>query len=261
MPQSLVLSPRGVRDPRGVGNAGWVWLWRRDARLTGNRGWVAGDPSRALSGRQDAAHGEVEAADRGRRQRPALVGLALQHDAAGLGAAVRRVAGCRGPTRRATMFHDAALMVALDAVLDPRATVTADSAAAQLGVERIQNVGRDAADRLVTERRVEVHPRVVLVALARRLLDVEHPQPRVHRNAEAGFGLRRPLVVNLGTEPAQDLLDLGLGLGRAGEPDLLAGDGVQTGVDQHSEGTSTLADVSARATLVDLPGHARDATR
>jgi hypothetical protein len=189
------------------------------------------------------------------------MGAALDDDAPCLRTVVRRVTGGRRPTGPAAVLHRPALVRPVDPVLDGRLARAAPAAPPQLGVERFEQLRRDSADRLVAERGVEVHAGVLLVAFLGALLDVEHPEPRIHRRAEARLGLRRTLLVDLGAEPLEEGLGLRLASHRAGKPDLLPGQRVEPGVDQHLEGVAALADVPARPARADLLGHPPETTR
>lgn len=72
--------------------------------------------------------GRWSMADRRRSERAALVRAALDDLATHPGAVVRRVAGCRGPARPATVVHDPALVRAARPVLDGRRRAIATGA-------------------------------------------------------------------------------------------------------------------------------------
>jgi hypothetical protein len=89
--------------------------------------------------------------------------------------------------------------------------------APQLGVEALQDLGGDPADREVSDRRVEVRAGVLLVTDSHRRLDVVRTQPLVHRRAERRTGLRVLLGVDLCAETRESLLGLRLGRDRLAE--------------------------------------------
>ena len=149
----VVLSPRGVDDPRRLRDGGRVGLRRRLAWLPREDGGVVRDPAPALGRGQHATDGEVDTADRRGSERPAGVRATLDDPAACLHAVVGRIAGCRGPARRALVLHGPALVRLARSVLDPGPAVAARAAAAELGVELLQQLCRHATDWLVAERR------------------------------------------------------------------------------------------------------------
>jgi hypothetical protein len=123
-------------------------------------------------------------------------------DTAPRGSAImRRITRVRPASGRAAMLHDAALMLAIDAVLDERAPGAANSAPAQLRVELLQHLRGDLADRHATECRLDVPADVRLVPAQRVICRVVNLQPGVKRLAQGGPGPRGALLVDLGQKP------------------------------------------------------------
>jgi hypothetical protein len=140
------------------------------------------------------------------------------------------------------------------AVLDEGPAVATRAASPQLGVELLQQLRGHLTDRLVTERRIEVHAGVLLVARPSGLLDLVRPQPRLHRRPEGRLGLGVLLLVDLGGEPAQDATRFGLVGRRLAESEIATGERILTGVDDHLERLSPLTDHAAGTTGTGL-GH------
>ena len=88
-------------------------------------------------------------------------------------------------------------------MLDERAAVAQRPAAAQLGIEVLQDLGGDLANGYGAERGLDVLAAVRLVSLAGVLLDLVHLQPRVERKTERGLGLGVLLGLDLSTEPVR----------------------------------------------------------
>jgi hypothetical protein len=257
----VVLRPRRLHDARCLCDRRWIRLRGRLPRLASPDGRVVSDPFPTLGGGQHAADREVDAADRCRSERTALVRQTLDNPAARLVAVVRRVTDDRRPARGTTVLDDPALVRLARAVLDERLAVTACAAPAQLGVELLEQPRRHLADRLVAEGREDVHAGVQLVAGVGGCLDFVRPKPGLHGRPERGLRPRLTLLVNLCAEPLENRLGLGLGRDRLREPDLLAGQGVDPGVHQHLEAVATSTDVAPRATRADLLRHTTESTR
>jgi hypothetical protein len=111
----------------------------------------------------------------------------------------------------------------------PRLPIASLATPAELGIERLEELRSDPADRLVPECRIEVDAGVALVTLPPPVLDLVHPQPRRHGSAEARLRLRVPLLVDLRPQPLEERPRVCLVLRRAAEPDVLAGQRVNAG--------------------------------
>jgi len=172
-----------------------------------------------------------------------LMREALDDAAARLLAVVWRVAGSGWTAGRTAVLHGAALVCLARAVLDERPAVTARAASPELGVELLEQARCHLPDRLIAERRIEVHARILLVASPSGRFDIVRPQPGLHRDAERRVGLGVPLLVDLRAEALEYRLRLRLCPRRRGEPELLAREWVVPGVDQHLERVAPLADM------------------
>src|SRR5690606_23006728 len=137
----LVLTPRRVDDPGCLLDCRRGRLRRWLPRLARYLGRVRIDPLPPDRGRERAAEHEVNLRDRRVAQWPALVRTALQDLAAGLGTVVRRIATSGRAAWRSAVPDLAALVLAVDAVLDERPTVAPRPAPAKLGVELLEHAG------------------------------------------------------------------------------------------------------------------------
>lgn len=131
------------------------------------------------------------------------------------------------------MPDDSALVRSFDAVIHREPAVATDPAPAQLGVEVLEHLRCDLADRHVAERGLDVKPGVLHVALQRVLLDLVHPHPHVEGRSErrARPGMLR--LVDLGQQTAQDALSGRLVGGGLHQPQLAPGHRVDAGAHPH----------------------------
>jgi hypothetical protein len=194
----LVLSPSSGDDTTGLLDSGRVRLWHRLAGFLRDQRRVRLDPFPPHRGRQRRADREVHMADRRRRQRPALVRRTFDHRAAHLAAVMLGITCRWRPARRSAVPDDPAVMRPSGPVVYREPPVAAGSAPAQLGVEVLQHLGRDLAEGYVAERRLDVEPRVRLVALPGVRLDLVDPQPGVEGSTERRAGPRLLLGLHLG---------------------------------------------------------------
>ena len=150
-----------------------------------------------------------------------------------------------------TVPDDPALVLPLDTVVDGRPAVATVPAPPELGVELLEHLSCDLRQGHITERRLDVPPPVPVVAAQRALLGLVHAEPGVERGGERGLRPGVAALVDLAEQTGEDLSRLGLAGRGLGEVVSLAGQRVDTGVDQDLERVSPLADV---ATLAPAPG-------
>ena len=157
------------------------------------------------------------------------------------------------------MLDHSAVMRAVHPVLDERAPVAAGSASSQLRVELLQHLRRDLADGEVTHNRLDVPPRVRLIAGERVGLGGVDSQPGVERLAQRCIGSGVDLLLDLVYEPPQNALGFLLIRRRGRQPMRLASDRIDPGVHDDLERSPPLADVSAGASGQRDPSHVRTA--
>jgi hypothetical protein len=90
-----------------------------------------------------------------------------------------------------------------------RPAVAEISAAAQLGVELLQNLGRHLANGEVADSWLNVSPEGRFVSATCALFHVMHSQPRLDGGIKGRFGRCVLLLIDFGEQPSQDLFVLG----------------------------------------------------
>jgi hypothetical protein len=128
-------------------------------------------------------------------------------------------------TRWPAVPYDPALVWLVGPVVDSWTAVAPQTAPAQLGVELLEQPCRDLTDGHLTQRRLDVFPRVGLIALSGVLLDFMDPQPRVDGRTECRLGPGVLLRVDLCPETVQDAPRLGLIAGRLSQAKFTTGQG------------------------------------
>lgn len=142
-----------------------------------------------------------------------------------------------------------ALVRAFRSVIHHRPSIAASATSSQLGVELLQQSRSDLTDGFVTKRWIDVGASVSLVTLAGCLLDVMYPQPRLHRNPEAGSGPGVTLFIDLRPEALQDRLSLGLVSGQLGKTQFPSGQRIDACLHQNLVGVPAPPDMSTLTTI------------
>jgi hypothetical protein len=196
-------------DARGLVGRGRPRVGWGSGRWLGLRGRIDGDPFPAHGALVGAADDEVDLADGPGRQRRADMPPA---------AAVASV----GP---------------VGAVIDRTAPAAMVAAAAQLGIERVQDVRVDRADLLMPDQRPDVLVDIAAVGRQRGAFGFDHLQVAVEQLVQRRAGPWVPLLPDLGEHPSQrrvgQVTRLRASRNDLGEVAAALGDRVTADVDAH----------------------------
>ena len=162
-------------------------------------------------------------------------------------AGAHRLAPVRSAARRAAVVATVDQRALLHPVLDKRTPVAQGAAAAQVGVQPVEDVDAvlQLPQRHVAERRLQRAPDVALVRLTRRELVVGDLHPAVKVCERRGL-IGHAFGLDLRDEPGLRLLGCSAGRVRLLDVGLAARDRVLAGVDDRAEATLEGLDVPGR---------------
>jgi len=148
-----------------------------------------------------------------------------------------------------------AVVVAFGAVFDEGSAVAAGAAAAEFGVELLEDTWGDLLNGEVAEDWADVAIEVAAVHLAGAVFEFGDAEPLFDDLGEGDTAFGGELLVDLGDEAAHDAVGLALGrtvgalngLAEVGAP---ARHGVQTGVHDYPEAVSATLDAASRAAVI-----------